>query len=958
MGIKKKNAVKISLRLIIALLGFGGLWLLDQWMSSQWSFNRQKELKLTGQLFKNRLEQTVLFRSVALESLVTLFSLNPNTTPEEFSYFSSLLIKNNPPIRALRYADADTQVIYEYSSRGNEITIENPMVLLSDPVLGPYVKKTIDQKRTTLQGPLRLRPEETGVVLRKPVFKSGEFVGLVIGEYNVNDLLNEGLKGLDRQKIEMTLADENGEIIIGKFDKNKPYESQTVKIADTEWILSLAWKERGYPGMVRALIWGSGFGLLFSFFLLVRASYGHTLRLEKKVKARTRDLVAANKRLVDQITARKKSETILQKSEARFKRIIEKSPLPMVLTDAHQKIIYFNEKFTETFGYTLDDVRKTEDWWEIAYPDAPYRQRVRQSWKNEIDLAQQTNSEIEMQEWELTTRERVKRTCEFYMVPLGDVGVIIVKDITERKKAEMDLWKTKDRFQKVFHSQLDAIFILNADKKPRIVECNSASESMFGYTCDEMIDSTIDKLHINALHHKEFQAILYREIRKHGFLKDIKFSMAHKDGTLIPTEHVVLEIKDDSDKRTGWISIVRDLTERRRFELRLQQAQKMEAIGTLAGGIAHDFNNILFPMLGFAEILKEDIPRESPLHNHISEILKAALRARELVRQILTFSRQAEHEVRPLRLQPILKEVVKLLGASIPKTIDIQTQINPDCGFVSADPTQIHQIIMNLATNAYHAMQVSGGQLTIKLNQMEMASKPLGVDVLSPGTYALLQVIDSGEGIKKQDLDKVFDPYFTTKSKDKGTGLGLSVVQGIVKTFHGDIQIYSEPGRGTQVNVYLPVLKTVSDTKKTEPERPIPGGNERLLLVDDEEAIVRMEKEMLERLGYQVVSRTQSVEALAVFKADPDAFDLILTDMTMPKMTGIGLAEQIKQINPDTPIILCTGFSDQIDQASCNRMGIQAYVIKPVVTRVMAETIRSVLDGGTPAIEENTPDLL
>ncbi|MCP3944235.1 MAG: response regulator [Desulfobacteraceae bacterium] len=385
--------------------------------------------------------------------------------------------------------------------------------------------------------------------------------------------------------------------------------------------------------------------------------------------------------------------------------------------------------------------------------------------------------------------------------------------------------------------------------------------------------------------------------------------------------------------------------EKKKLESRLQQVQKMEAIGTLAGGIAHDFNNILFPIVGFAEMLQEDLPQNSPEQESITEVLQAALRARDLVKQILTFSRRSDQELKPVKFQSILKEALKLLGSSLPATIVIQTDIDPNCGVIVADPTQLHQIIMNLATNAYHSMQDSGGKLKVSLKQIEIEFQPGGFVELIPGKYALLKVIDTGPGIKKDIIDKIFDPYFSTKEKGKGTGLGLSIVQGIVKSYNGNIYIYSEPGKGTEVNVYLPIMKKTSNDERSDPLQLICGGTERILLVDDEKAIIKMEQKVLERLGYQVISETESPKALGVFKANPDNFDLIITDMTMPEMTGLKLATEIKAVRADIPVIICTGFSDQINEESSAQLGIQGYVTKPVIIREIAQVIRDVLDG-------------
>ena len=384
--------------------------------------------------------------------------------------------------------------------------------------------------------------------------------------------------------------------------------------------------------------------------------------------------------------------------------------------------------------------------------------------------------------------------------------------------------------------------------------------------------------------------------------------------------------------------------EKQTLEKQLQQAQKMEAIGTLAGGIAHDFNNILYPLMGFTELLKEDVPQDSPLHSHIDEILQASMRARDLVKQILAFSRQGEQEYKPVRLQPVVKEALKLLRASLPAEIDIQQDIQSDCGLVVADPTQIHQILMNLATNAYQAMEASGGCLFVSLEQVQLDPDSELQSNLPPGAYVQLRMKDTGKGIEKHALDKIFEPYFTTKEVGRGTGLGLSVVQGIVKKSNGEIQISSEKGKGTEVLVYLPVLEDRTEERQSSSEQPIQGGTESLLLVDDELAIVKMEQQILERLGYRVTVRTGSVEALEAFRAYPQGFDLVVTDMSMPNMSGLQLSTELKRIRPDIPVILCTGFSDQINAEKSRALGIDGFVLKPVVRQEIAAVLRKVLE--------------
>ncbi len=522
---------------------------------------------------------------------------------------------------------------------------------------------------------------------------------------------------------------------------------------------------------------------------------------------------------------------------------------------------------------------------------------------------------------------------------------------TDRIEAEQRLRESKERFQKVFNSQLDAIFLLDADHPPRILESNRAASEIFGYPSGELIGETTEKLHVDAARLKIFQQKFIASFEKTGYLQNCEFSMKRKDGSVFPSEHTVLALKNDGGDRIGWVSIVRDLTERKEMRRRLEQAQKMEAMGTLSGGITHDFNNILFPLLGHAEMLKDAMPSESPLHQHVDVIIDSILRARDLVRQILTFSRQGEQVMRPIRLQPILKEALKLMRVTIPTIIDFKTDIDPECGIVMADPTQIHQIIMNLTTNAFHAMEEAGGKLCVSYRQTHLEDDPSPLRNLPRGEYALLTVADTGIGIQQEFMDKVFDPYFTTKEKQKGTGLGLSVVRGIVENCGGEIHIDSKRGRGTAVQVWLPIAEDLHPEPGDDENRPVSGGNERIMLVDDDENVVLMIQIVLEGLGYKITAHTKSIDALEAFKEDPEGFDLIYSDVTMPRMTGDQLARKIREIRPGIPIILSTGFSGRIDSEKCREMGIQGFVMKPVSRQKIAGMVRKILDEAQPIPE-------
>ena len=384
-----------------------------------------------------------------------------------------------------------------------------------------------------------------------------------------------------------------------------------------------------------------------------------------------------------------------------------------------------------------------------------------------------------------------------------------------------------------------------------------------------------------------------------------------------------------------------------RLEEQVRQAQKMEAVGTLAGGIAHDFNNILTPILGFAEMALEETEQGSLAHGDIGEVIKAGQRARALVRQILTFSRQSGADRIPVRIQSVVPDALALIRSSIPPSIELVSGIDPDVGPILADPTQIQQIVMNLCINAYHAMAASGGVLHVELEETKIARKdPAVEESLEPGPYAKLIVRDTGKGMSQAVAERVFEPYFTTKHQGEGTGLGLSVVHGIVKSCAGAISLSSEPGAGTTVTVLLPVIEPQGpEANENETSAlPLPSGTERIMIVDDEETIIEMERKMLEGLGYRVAGFLDSEEAREAFLADPGAIDLVLTALAMPRLTGIELAEEMLAARGDIPIILCTGYGEMVDEKRLLRVGIRELYPKPVRRRGLAERIRRVLD--------------
>ncbi len=434
---------------------------------------------------------------------------------------------------------------------------------------------------------------------------------------------------------------------------------------------------------------------------------------------------------------------------------------------------------------------------------------------------------------------------------------------------------------------------------------------------------------------------------------DIEYRITTRDGQQKVVHAIGEDLQDESENSVQTIGVLQDITERvktmsekEHLETQLRQSQKMEAIGTLAGGIAHDFNNILSAIIGFSEMAKDDAPEDSTIRSDLHEVLIAGKRAKDLVNQILAFSRQSDKELKPVRMHLIVKEVMHMMRASLPATIKITKNIDPNSEHVLADPTQIHQILVNLCTNASHAMQQTGGELYVELKNIEIDNpKAYANPNLTKGKYVRLTVKDTGKGMDPVTLERVFEPYFTTKPVGEGTGMGLSVVHGIITSLNGAILVKSTPETGTEFEIFLPHFDS-SDGYGSMKNREMPlspNGSERILFVDDEETLADMGQKALERLGYSVTSRTSSVEALKAFKAQPDKFDIVITDQTMPNLTGMDLAKELITIRSDIPIILCTGFNLEATPERIKEIGIKELVQKPIVGTELGIIIRQIL---------------
>jgi PAS domain S-box-containing protein len=525
------------------------------------------------------------------------------------------------------------------------------------------------------------------------------------------------------------------------------------------------------------------------------------------------------------------------------------------------------------------------------------------------------------------------------------------EEIAERLRIEEELRKSEGKYRLLADNTLDCIWHMDLDF--RFTYINPSVLPMFGYTPGEWIGSFLkDRCSLEDLPLMEEKIRL--ELDQPGVQHGMTFEACflHKEGRRVPVEVNGKLLLDDSGTPLGIQGTLRDITLRKKaeedkeeLEELLRQAHKMEAVGTLAGGIAHDFNNILGMLIGYTELSLDELPKDSSIRQNLNHVLNSAERAKEMVKQILAFSRKSEVQHVPVYLDLIVEESLKLLRPSIPSTVEIHSYINSRRQPILADSTQIHQVIMNLCTNAAHAMRENGGILEVTLKTVKADAGGKEIKEVKPGDYQELTVSDTGHGMDEVTMKRIFDPYFTTKKVGEGTGMGLAMVHGIVKDHGGEITVQSQPGSGTVFHVYLPVAKDRKPLhQKTAPEDSMQGGNECILLVDDEQVLVEMSKRMLENLGYQVVSRVGSVEALEAFRAAPEKYQLVITDQTMPNMTGVQLTREIKKIRPEVPVILCTGFSESVGEDNFRSMGIDAFVMKPIIKRRIAPLIRQVLE--------------
>jgi PAS domain S-box-containing protein len=659
------------------------------------------------------------------------------------------------------------------------------------------------------------------------------------------------------------------------------------------------------------------------------------IRVMLRIKQVEDELRMANARLEQQVAERTRE---LQQSEERYKALFEQAGNHILVLEPNPGyaplIIDANEAACLQYGYQRDELIGQS----VSILDSELNKQQLADIERRVMSGETVFFESfhKCKDGSIIAVEITAKLVETAGRP--PVILSIERDISQHKQVK------EERARLAVAVEQSAEGILIIDTCGVIQYANPAIEHLTGYSQKDLIDHHPDIVFKNEMHGATFYDEIWEAVKSAGIWKG-SINPNRKDGSTLCAEMTVSRVLDENENLVNLIAIVRDVSHERELENQLRQSQKMEAVGTLAGGIAHDFNNILYIISGYSELAKTEVPADSELYTMLNEIFKGARRASELVSQILKISKSKSKEYKPIMVQAATEEALGMLRNALPSTIGLRQNIK-DCRPVVADATEIHQVVMNLCTNAYHAMREEGGTLSVELDEIQLNERQTSrYPDLQPGEYARIAVSDTGCGMDEKTVSRIFEPYFTTKNAGEGTGLGLATVHGIVRNCHGAIRVESQLEQGSCFQVMLPLYTDKVDFLSTRKiEKKAHGGKETILVIDDEIALVNLQREVLERLGYRVYTFIRGTDALMVFKDNPNEFDLVITDQTMPDITGAQVSRQILEIRPNIPIILCTGHSDLIDKEQAHAMGIGAYLNKPIVANKLAKAVRRLLE--------------
>ena len=655
--------------------------------------------------------------------------------------------------------------------------------------------------------------------------------------------------------------------------------------------------------------------------------------LEIRVKERTEALNKLNSQLQAEIDRREASVQALAQSEEKFRLISEQSLLGIVILH-HNRVAYANKAWQSITGFEVEEMMSWEpmDFIQQVHPEdrAFLMEQAQKKQAGETDF-------VECYQWRLITKSGQEKWLSMYSRPISYQGetadLATMVDITEQKAAMMLLKESEEKYRVLVENANDAIFII---QDGRVKFVNSKGCEMTGYRVEQLLESPFERY----IHPDDRQTVIQKYTQRPTGKKlstTLTFQGLHKSGESFWVQTNAVWFKWHG--RPAILSLARDLTHQKKIESMVNHMQRLEAIGSMAGGIAHDFNNVLSPILGYAEILLDDLEKHPEMANHAQQIVKAAERARDLVYQILSLSHHKKVDQQDVELSALLSETITLSRAILPQHIIIDERI--ECqGIVTADPTQIHQVIMNLVTNAHQAMKAQGGTLRVSLSRT--TSCPF---VTEPGkSYLVIGIEDNGVGMDQKSIERIYEPYFSTK--EHGSGLGLPVTLAILKDLGGHIDVDSQPDRGSRFSVYLPESEaqtTEELAETTTPSQRQPAEHATIMVIDDEIQILELFEKLFSRRGYSVRSYSDGKQALEAFSEHPDEIDLVITDMSMPTISGDQVARRVINVRPDMPVIVCTGYNERFSAEQAEELGVREYLLKPISPKVMLDKVAQLL---------------